>query len=115
MRWQQQLITHIRTQWTKLWKIRNEELHGRDRADQHANMRRNVERELRLVYDNRNHYEPRLQELLGRDIKEQLQRPIWVTRNRLTVNAPVFRASSIQRTQNKAIAGVRSIRSYFAP
>jgi hypothetical protein len=53
-----------------------------------------------------------VQELLGRDIQEQLQRPTWVTRNWLTVNIPVFRAS-MQRTKNKAIAGVRSIRSYF--
>ena len=111
-KWQVQLITHIWKEWTKLWKLRNEELHGRDCANQQAIIRSNVERELQSVYDNRNHYEPRVQELLGRDIQEQLQRPTWVTRNWLTVNIPVFRAS-MQRTKNKAIAGVRSIRSYF--
>jgi hypothetical protein len=113
-RWQIQLIALIWTQWMKLWKLRNEELHGRDKVAQMSAERREVERELRAAYDNKHQYEPRVQELLCRDIADQLQRPTWVTKNWLTVNAQVFR-ESMQRTRNKAIAGVRSIRSYFAP
>ncbi len=113
-RWQIQLITLIWTQWMQLWKLWNEELHGRDKVAQTSAERREVERELRVAYDNKHQYEPRVQELLCRDILQQLQRPTWVTRNWLTVNAQVFR-ESMKRTRNKAIAGVRSIRLYFAP
>jgi hypothetical protein len=96
----------------KLWKQRNEELHGRDKATQNQALRREVERELRAAYDNRQHYEPRVQELLSRNIQDQLQRPTWVIQNWLTVNDPVFR-ESMRRVRNTTLAGVRSIRSYF--
>ena len=113
-RWQIQLITHIWKHWMKLWKLRNEELHGRDIATQNQALRRDVERELRAAYDNRQHYEPRVQELLSRNIQDQLQRPTWVLQNWLTVNKPVFR-ESMRRVKNTTLAGVRSIRSYFQP
>jgi hypothetical protein len=98
----------------QLWKVRNDELHGSDQAAQTSAKRKEVERELRAAYDNRNHYKPRVQELLCRDIQDQLQRPTWVTQNWPTVNAPVFK-ESMKRVKNTAIAGVRSIRTYFAP
>ena len=113
-KWQIQLITHIWQQWIILWKLRNAELHGRDNATKSMAIRREMERELHEVYDHRHHYEPRVQELLCADIQEQLQRPTWVTQNWLTVNAPLFR-DSMRRVKNTAIAGMRSIRSYFAP
>lgn len=97
----------------QLWKIRNEELHGSVQVARNTAKQKEVERELRAAYDNRNHYEPRVQELLCRDIQEQLQRPTWVTQNWLTVNASVFK-DSMKRVHNTAIAGVRSIKTYFA-
>ena len=77
----------------QLWKLRNEELHGRDQVAKNLATRLEVERELRAAYDNRNPYEPRVQELLCQDIQEHLQRPTRVTLNWLTMNAPVFRDS----------------------
>jgi hypothetical protein len=98
-RWQIQSITHIWKHWMKLWKLQNEELHGRDTATQNQALRREVERELRAAYDNRQHYEPSVQELLSRNIQDQLQRPTWVIHNWLTVNNPVFR-ESMRRVRN---------------
>ena len=80
-RWQTQMISLIWKKWMQLWKVRNEELHGSDQAARNTVKRKEVERELRAAYNNRNHYEPRAQELLCRDIQEQLQRPTWVTQN----------------------------------
>jgi hypothetical protein len=111
-RWQIKLICLIWKEWIKLWKMRNEELHGRDTATRAINERRDIEGALRAVYEQRNHFEPRVQELLLREEHEHMQCPLWVTWNWLTVNGPIFRASA-RRAKAKAIAGVRSIRSYF--
>ncbi len=113
-RWQIKLICLIWKEWTKLWKMRNEELYGRDAATRVINERRDIEGALRVVYEQRTHFEPRVQELLLREEYEHMQRPLWVTRNWLNVNGPIFRESA-RRAKATAIAGVRSIRSYFAP
>lgn len=112
--WQIKLIRLIWKEWMNLWKMRNEDLHGRDTETRAITERREVEQALREVYERRNHFEPRVQELLLREEHEHMQRPIWVTRNWLTVNGPIFRESA-RRAKANAIAGVRSIRSYFAP
>jgi hypothetical protein len=102
-KWQIQPITHIWQQLIILWKLRNADLHGRDNATKRSAIWREMERELRLVYDHRHHFEPRVQELLCHDIQEQLQPPMWVMQNWLNVNAPLFR-ESMRRAKNTAIA-----------
>jgi hypothetical protein len=66
------------------------------------------------VYDNRNQMEPRVQALLHREEHEHMQRPLWVTRNWLSTNMPIFR-ESMRRARINPTKGVRSIRTYFAP
>jgi hypothetical protein len=110
-RWQIKLIHLIWTEWDKLWKIRNEELHGRDSATRAATERREITNALRTVYDQ---YEPRVQELLTEEEHQHLSKPHWLTKNWLTVNAPIFRESA-RRAKAKAILGVGSIRLYFPP
>jgi hypothetical protein len=80
-KWQVLVISFVWKQWLDLWKLRNEEIHGRDNTTRMASNTRDIENELRSVYDNRNHFEPRVQELLLRDLQDHLQRPEWVTRN----------------------------------
>jgi hypothetical protein len=114
-RWQIKLIRLIWKEWMKLWKLRNEELHGRNAAEKARLERRAVELELREVYERRNHLEPRVRELLlTREEHEHVRQPVWVTRNWLAVNAPIIRESA-RRAKATAISGVRLIRSYFAP
>jgi hypothetical protein len=112
--WQKQFIVKIWKQWEKLWKLRNEEVHGRDIETRAQAERQEIQRELREVYNNRNQMEPRIQELLYREEHQHMQRPLWVTRNWLATNAPVFR-ESMRRARTNATTGVRSIRSYFDP
>ena len=77
-KWQVLAILFVWKQWLDLWKIRkNEEIHGRDNTTKTASNTREIEHELRIVYDNRNHFEPRVQELLLRDLQDHLQRPEW--------------------------------------
>ena len=113
-RWQIKLIHLIWTEWGKLWKIRNEELHGRDSATRAATEIREITNALRTVYERKHQYEPRVQELLMDEEHQHLSKPHWLTKNWLTVNAPIFRESA-RRAKAKAISGVRSIRSYFSP
>ena len=44
---------------------------------------------------------------------EHMQQPLWVTRNWLAKNTPVFR-ESVRRAKACATKGMWSIRSYFA-
>ncbi|KAI2495435.1 hypothetical protein MHU86_19067 [Fragilaria crotonensis] len=112
-RWQTKLICLIWKEWQKLWKIRNEELHGSDAADRAMREKREISAQLREVYGKRLNMN-RVRELLLREEHEHMHKPLWVTRNWLTVNVPIFKESA-KRAKEKAIAGVRSIRSYFEP
>ena len=95
-------------------KLRNEELHGRDTISTERAERQEIKRALKEVYELRPQLEPRVQDLLMRNEQDHMQRPLWVTRNWLAVNAPAIQESA-RRVKSKAIKGVKSIRSYFAP
>jgi hypothetical protein len=112
--WQKLLITQVWTAWSTLWKLRNEELHGRDTISTERAERQEIKRALKEVYELRPQLEPRVQDLLMRNEQDHMQRPLWVTRNWLAVNAPAIQESA-RRVKSKAIKGVKSIRSYFAP
>ena len=116
-RWQIKLIRMMWKEWMKLWnKLRNEELNGRDAANRKISERREIESELHEVQHARqNHLEPRVQELLLQEEHGHTRRPLWVTRNWLTVNGPAIFRESTRRAKEKALSVVRSIRSYFAP
>lgn len=114
LKWQTQLILEIWKQWLIVWKLRNEEIHGRDETTRIQLEWRRIDGELRELYACRNQMETNVQALLFQEVHEHIQKPHWVTQNWLAVNGPVFR-ENIRRTRQKAIEGVRSIRSYFLP
>ena len=113
-KWQVTIITLIWEQWYDLWKLRNEDVHGKDDAARAIAEKREVTRRLAAIYSQRNHMEPSFQALLFPDIQTHLEQPTWVIQNWLTIRAPGF-LSSIRAVKTKAIQNVRSIRSYFAP
>ena len=84
------IMLQIWKQWETLWKIRNDEVHGKNESTRVGSLRRKVERQFRAVHDNQHHLELRVQEVLHREAYEHLQRPLWVTRNWLATHAPVF-------------------------
>ena len=114
LRWQQRFILEIWKSWRKLWKMRNEMVHGKDKEELLAGKDKCTREELHRIYDHRARIEPDVQRLLFQDIQDHMQRPLGMTRNWLNINRPVFQAS-LRRAKKRAVQGVRSIRSYFAP
>ena len=94
--------------------MRNADVHGRDSASRVLAEKREVARRLAMIYDQRNHMEPSVQELLYSDIQTHLEQPTWVIQNWLAIQGPGF-MTSIRAVTAKAIQNVRSIRSYFTP
>ena len=97
-----------------LWKLRNEDVHGKDAASRAMAETQEVSRNLTAIYDQRNHMEPSAQSLLFPDIRHHLEQPPWVIQNWIRINGPVFK-TSLRNVKAKAIQNVRSIRTYFAP
>jgi hypothetical protein len=64
------------TKWFLLWEIRNKALHGADSRQQAQAERRNVERMMIDVYDNRNQMEPSIQQLFCRDITAHFSKTV---------------------------------------
>jgi hypothetical protein len=113
--WQKRFIVEIWKQWTVLWKTRNEMVHGKSLITRTEANRRNTESALRLVYDSKEQLETAVQRLLFPEVHDHIQQhPTYTTRNWLQINGPVLR-ESLRRAKRRAVAGVRSIRSYFAP
>ena len=111
-RWQRQLILVIWEWWYELWKSRNADVHGVDQQTHAAAERREVNRRLEEIYDQRHQLEPQIQHLLLPTLQDHAQRPTWVNQNWLAVNAQILK-DSMRRAKSRAIQGVRSIRTYF--
>ena len=94
--------------------MRNEMVHGKDKEELLAGKDKCTREELHRIYDHRARFEPDVQRLLFQDIQDHMQRPLGMTRMWLNINRPVFQAS-LRRAKKRAVQGVRSIKSYFAP
>jgi hypothetical protein len=111
-KWQVQLIVHIWTQWERAWNDRNQTVHGNTTTTRNEAIRREVRRQLEVVYQNRHLMEPSIQEILYDQPEDHDRQPLMTTRNWLAQYAPVFK-ESIRRAKSRALRNVRSIRSYF--
>jgi hypothetical protein len=113
--WQKKFIAKIWKQWFILWKLCHDLVHGKTQSTRQDTLRRTTAAELRAIYDTREQFEPEAQRLLFLELQDHIQRhQSQTTRNWLHTNAPILR-DSLRRAKRRAIAGVRSIRSYFAP
>ena len=112
--WQVKLIVTMWTSWEQRWADRNKALHGHDAVTRAQAQRREVRRQLDLVYQQRPFMEPSVQELLMENAEAHTAQPLTQTRNWLAQNAGLFK-ESIRRVKKKALTGVRSIRTYFQP
>ena len=108
------LILFVWDKWYTLWKQRTQELHGCDQRTRAEAERSDVRRQLHAIYEKRHQLEPRVQELLFARIEEHYKVPPAVTRNWLAIHTSLLQ-DSMRRVKAKAIQGVRSIRTYFAP
>jgi hypothetical protein len=102
-------------QWLDLWKLQNARIHGHIQATQRAASHQGADIEQRTLYDTREQMEPAIASaLLFNDIQDHLQQQHRNTRNWVHTNAPIL-CDSLRRAKHRALAGVRSIRSYFVP
>ncbi|KAI2503136.1 hypothetical protein MHU86_11327 [Fragilaria crotonensis] len=113
-RWQTNLIHVIWNQWFLLWSTRNQDVHGADVQSRRQIETATIAREIRELHDARDQMEPSVQELLPRDVGEQLSQSNSINRNWLRIHGPTMR-ESIKRAKDLAIRGTRSIRSFFVP
>ena len=110
--WQTNLIRFVWERWYTLWKQRNQEVHGHDARTRREAVRREVRRTLNDIYSHRIMYEENVQALLLPNVEDHEQQTVRVTENWLALNAPIFR-ESFRRVKQRALGGMRSIRTYF--
>jgi hypothetical protein len=91
--WQVQLIIVLWDQRREVWKLRNQDVHGQDDAARARAERASVSRELREVYDQRQHLEPQVEALLHRNEHDHLRQALSMNWNWIAVNLPIIRRS----------------------
>ena len=114
LRWQTRLIGLLWDHWWRVWQLRNQDVHGNDKVTREQAARREVDTQLRALYESRYDMEPSVQQILETDVEQHVQRPVWLNRNWLAIHAPIVR-ESVRRVRERAIRGVRSIATYFRP
>ena len=113
LQWQVKLTIVIWDQWRNVWTVvRNQEVHGQDEVERSRADRVNISRELREVYNQRQHMEPQVAELLHQNENDHIRRPTSINRNWLAVNLPIIRRS-VRRVKKRAARGMQSLRTYF--
>ena len=113
--WQKKFRTEIWKQWSILWKRPYELFHAKTQSTRQDALRRTAAADLRAIYDTREQLDPEAQQLFFQELQDHIQRhQPQTTRNWLHTNAPILR-ESLRRAKRRALAGVRSIHSYFAP
>ena len=113
-RWQTAIIGELWKQWDVVWEARNKDVHGSDATARQQAITRKVRRDLRALYDSRNHMEPREQALLFDILEAHMEQPTWVIKNWMAIHVPGIKAS-IRQAQLRATTGVRSLQQYFGP
>jgi hypothetical protein len=110
--WQSKLIGLMWDQWRLVWKLRNSEVHGSDSGTRASAARMAMDRELREVYDQRQHLEPEVASLLHQNEHEHRSRTLSTNRNWLAVNLPIIRRS-VRRVKKLSARGMQSLRTFF--
>jgi hypothetical protein len=112
--WAASLLTSLWDEWHLVWTIRNEVIHGHDQASRQRKQRAIAEKELRAIYENRELLHPADQDYLFDNLDTHLAKSTQSIRNWLNTYQPMF-TDSIKKAKRRALDGVHSIRSYFAP
>lgn len=110
--WCQDITKVLWAQWTLVWAQRNAVIHGHDETTRRQCREQEDLRQLRQMYSQRELMEPRVQELLFDTVEEHEQLPAHSIHNWITIHSSLIQ-QSIQHVSDRAIHGVRSIRTYF--
>ena len=113
-RWQTKFILRIWEKWDDRWADRNKSLHGHDASTRTQALRRETQRQLDVIYQQRNLMEPQVQALLQESPTDHAQQSVATTRNWIATHSTLFRRS-VRRVKTRVLRGVRSITTYFQP
>lgn len=92
--WMTTVIQVWLQQWLKLWKLRNEDRHGRDEATERQAQERQIIREVQMFYENHaNRVGPNLQWLFQTPLQEKIQGNITNLRIWISTWLPVVEKS----------------------
>ena len=75
-RWQKKIIQTIWASSIKLWKTRNDERHGWEKASRDSARREVLHKELQEIYDRKNEYPQRVQRLLRASYEIHIQETV---------------------------------------
>jgi hypothetical protein len=112
--WAATILTSIWDEWHLVWTVRNGVIHGHDQASRQRTQRSEAETEIRAIYDARDLLLPADRDHLYDDVQTHLEHSTTSLQNWLNTYRGMFTVS-IETAKRRALAGVRSIRSYFAP
>ena len=112
--WATTVLSKIWEEWTSIWNIRNQVIHGHDQTSRLNIQRLEAETELRAIYDERELLLPADQDHLFDDVNTHLAYSTNSIRNWLNTYQGLF-TDSISKAKKRALDGVHSIRSYFQP
>jgi hypothetical protein len=112
--WATSLLTSIWDEWHLVWTIRNEVIHGHDKASRQQQERLRAENEIRAIYEDQELLLPADQDHLFDNVDTHLAKSTQALQNWLNTYQLMF-TDSIKKAKRRAIDGVRSIWSYFAP
>ena len=95
-KWQAHLVRTIWTGMIALWKIRNDDRHGRDAETKEKARHEVLTNELRILYDNREHYPPSVQNLLRPTFDEHCGDKSYKINDWLNVYRVTFQVTKIR-------------------
>jgi hypothetical protein len=110
--WATTILSKIWEEWTSIWNIRNQVIHGHDQTSRLNIQRLEAETELRAIYDERELLLPADQDHLFDDVNTHLAYSTNSIRNWLNTYQGLF-TDSISKAKKRVLDGVCSIRSYF--
>ena len=107
-----QLLSHTLRQWTTLWSLRNEIVHGHHQSSALSEKTNRIHAELRHIYSKRAQYLSKDQDILMEDISLHLKLPITSIQNWIILYKAHL-SESAQLAKKFALRGVYKITRYF--
>ena len=111
-RWNVAMLNELWNLWHELWTARNAEVRGSDETSRKAAELDMLRRRMRNVYSHRNRVEPRVAAVLQVPMEQRMARGATFVKNWLAIHESLVH-NSVKRATERAIRGVRSLRTYF--
>ena len=106
------LLAHTTTQWKRLWKQRNEIVHGSEKQKQQIKKRDRVDAEITYIYSRRHLYMLRDREILLPSLREHLEQALFSKQNWLLLYKKHLQESA-KTFRTITTKGTRKISEYF--